>query len=110
MLLTVKGVGKLDWEGSKTDGRKLDVLGAGFYKPDELHRPTEQDQKAPWKVTFPKFKCWATAIRLPANGDKWKWDYSSDSINAHVGGVQYWRMADLMCRVGCSENKRGLAR
>src|SRR5690242_10929850 len=95
MLLTVKGAGKLDWEGDNTNGRKLDVFGAGFYKPDELHRPAEQDQSAPWKLNFPRFRCWATAIRLPPGDRHWKWDYSSDPINVHVGGVHYYRTADL---------------
>jgi hypothetical protein len=95
MLLTVKGAGKLDWEGDSTNGRKLDVFGAGFYKPDELHRPAEQDQRAPWKLNFPQFQCWATAIRLPPGDQHWKWDYSSDPINVHVGGVHYYRAADL---------------
>ncbi len=93
--LIVKGLGKPDWEGDDTNGRKLDVLGAGFYKPDELHRPADQDQQAPWQLSFPKFGCWATAIRLPENDGKWKWDFSSDPIDVHVGGVHYWRTADL---------------
>lgn len=95
MILTVKGLGKLDWQGNDSDGRKLDLFGAGFYKPDEMRRPADQDQAAPWKLSFPRFKCWATAVRLPAVDDKWKWDYNSDPIDAHVGGVHYWRTADL---------------
>jgi hypothetical protein len=95
ILLKVKGRSKLDWEGDETSGRKLVVFGAGFYKPNELHRPTEQDQSAPWKLTFPRFRCWATAIRLPPEDDRWKWDFGSPPINVHVGGVHYFRTADL---------------
>jgi hypothetical protein len=95
MLLTAKGIGKLDWEGSAHDGRSLDIFGAGFYKPAELHRPPDQEQQAPWKLAFPKFKCWATVILLPPNDKKWKWDYSSDAIDEYLGGVHYWRRADL---------------
>lgn len=95
MLLTVTGRGKLDWEGDNTKGRRLDIFGAGFYKPDELHRPAEQDQSAPWKLNFPRFRCWATAIRLPPEDHRWKWAYSSDPINVYIGGVHYYRTADL---------------
>ena len=95
LLLAVKGTAKLDWEGNDSDGHTFEIFGAGFYKPDELHRPADQDQNAPWKLTFPRFRCWATAIRLPPEDNKWKWDYQSPAINAHTGGVHYWRAAEL---------------
>lgn len=95
MLLKVTGLGKLDWETDDDGGRKLVIFGAGFYKPEEFHRPAEQDQRAPWKLNFPRFRCWATAIRLPPADAQWKWDYYSPPINVHMGGVHYYRTADL---------------
>lgn len=95
LLLMVQGTGKLDWEGDKPDGRRLDLFGAGFFKPQEFRRPTDQDQAAPWKLPFPYFKCWATAVRLPLPDKKWSWDYTSPPVNRHMGGYYYYRTADL---------------
>ncbi|PWT85902.1 MAG: transglutaminase [Acidobacteria bacterium] len=95
VILTLTGRGKLDWTGSDAEGRSLTIFGAGFTPPAEHHRPKEQDQTAPWVTRYPSFRCWATAIHLPDGGSKWKWDYASDPIDTHLGGVDYWRLADL---------------
>jgi len=95
LLLIVTGRGRLDWHGGDSDGRALDIFGAGFTPPAEYHRPKEQDQTAPWVTKYPSFRCWATAIHLPDGGSKWKWDYDSDPIDTHLGAVDYWRLADL---------------
>jgi hypothetical protein len=95
LLLTITGRGKLDWTGSDANGRSLNIFGAGFTPPAEYHRPKEQDQTAPWLTKYPSFRCWVTAIHLPNGGSKWKWDYDSDPIDTHLGGVDYWRLADL---------------
>ena len=66
LILTARGDGKMDWEGNAKDGRQLDVMGGGFTPPNEMHRPAEQDQQAPWAVDkFPSFSRWTTIIRLP---------------------------------------------
>lgn len=95
LLLTITGRGKLDWTGGDADGRSLNLFGAGFTPPAEYHRPREQDQTAPWLTKYPSFRCWVTAIHLPDGGFRWKWDYDSDPIDAHLGAVDYWRLADL---------------
>jgi Domain of Unknown Function with PDB structure (DUF3857)/Transglutaminase-like superfamily len=95
LLLTLEGKGKMDWEGKDTDARALSIPGAGFTPPAEYHRSKEQDQTAPWLTEYPAFRCWVTAIHLPDGGSKWKWDYDSDPIDTHLGGVDYWRLADL---------------
>jgi Domain of Unknown Function with PDB structure (DUF3857)/Transglutaminase-like superfamily len=95
VVLTITGRGKLDWTGGDADGRNLEIFGAGFTPPAEHLRPKEQDQSAPWLTNYPSFRCWATAIRLPKGSSRWKWDYYSDPINTHLGGVDYWRVADL---------------
>ena len=95
LLLTVTGRGKLDWTGADADGRSLTLFGAGFTPPAEFHRPKEQDQTAPWITGYPSFRCWVTAIHLPGGDSRWKWDYESDPVDRHLGGVDYWRLADL---------------
>lgn len=93
--LSVVGTAKLEWEGDDEDGRKLNIYGAGFTPPGEYRRPKEQDQTAPWVMDYPAYRCWATAIRLPAPSSKWKWDYRSNPMNQKMGGVTYWRVADM---------------
>jgi len=95
LLLTVEGKGKMDWEGKDAEARALSIPGAGFSPPAEYNRPREQDQTAPWVTEYPAFRCWVAAIHLPDAGSKWKWDYYSDLVNTHMGGVYYWRVADL---------------
>jgi len=95
LMLSLTGEGKLDWTGDDAKGRNLTIFGAGFTPPAEYRRPKEQDQTAPWITEYPEYRCWVTAIHLPDGGPKWKWDYSSDAMDVHMGGVRYWRVADL---------------
>ncbi len=95
LILTASGDMKLDWQGDDKDGRSLTVLGAGFTPPNELSRPKEQDQTAPWTTDFPLFSRWTTIVRLPRETGKWRWDYSDAPVHVTLGGVEYWREADL---------------
>jgi hypothetical protein len=95
LVLTMSGDGKPDWEGDHAKGRSLTIVGAGFFPPEELKRPREQDQAAPWKTDFPRFRCWATAIRLPASPDGWTWRYRASAMDRRLGGRALWRTADL---------------
>ncbi|HEX3837943.1 MAG TPA: DUF3857 domain-containing transglutaminase family protein [Steroidobacteraceae bacterium] len=95
LVLILTGHGKVDWTGDDADGRSLNIYGAGFTPPNEYHRPKEQDQMAPWMTDYPTYHCWVTAIHLPRGGSEWKWDYDSDPVDTEMGGVHYWRIADL---------------
>jgi hypothetical protein len=95
LLLTLTGRGKVDWTGNDSDGWSLDIYGAGFTPPNEYHRPKEQDQAAPWLTNFPAYHCFVTAIHLPQDRANWRWDYYSDPVDTELGGVHYWRVADL---------------
>jgi hypothetical protein len=94
LAISVKGKGHLDWTGG-TGERTLEIFGAGFYQPEEFLRPAEQDQLAPWKLGFPRYHCWATAIRLPKPEESAYWNFVSPPIDTRVGGFHYWRTADL---------------
>ncbi len=95
LQLSMSGQGKPDWTGDDEEGRTLGIPGAGFNPPEELRRPAEQDQTAPWVTDFPTYKCWVTTIKLPAADAKWHWDYSADPVDERLGGVAYWREAYL---------------
>ncbi len=95
LTLTLAGSGKPEWEGDERNGRRLDILGAGFSPPARLVRPKEQDQTAPWVTDFPRFRCWATTIRLPSPRAGWTWDYSARPVDRSLGGIAYWRRVSL---------------
>ncbi|MET0372617.1 MAG: transglutaminase, partial [Sphingobium sp.] len=91
VVLNIAGTGKVDWEGSAEDGMRHDVEGAGFYAPDLRKRPKEQDQAAPWAITYPRFRCWSTTLRLPRPDGAWQWNITGKRVNRALGGVAYWR-------------------
>lgn len=95
LLMSISGKGHPDWEGSDTEGRSLDIIGAGFFQPELRRRPRDQDQTAPWMTSFPRFRCFATSIRLPAGDRKWRWSYDAAPMDRYLGGVAYWRAAGL---------------
>lgn len=96
LVLSMTGEGKLDWEGDDEDGRSLDIPGAGFNPPNELKRPAEQDQAAPWLLgSFPSYRCWVTTIRLPPRTGKWRWEYRARPVDTRLGGIAYFRTGGL---------------
>ena len=86
----------LDWE-PKDGGRIWDygVPGAGFYAPPRRTRPAEFDQDIPWRNDPNRFSCYATTIHLPEPEEGRAWSHSADAVDDLIGGVAYWRMADL---------------
>lgn len=95
LVLDMSGSGKPGWTGDDTNGHNLTIMSAGFTPPNELHRPKEQDQAAPWQTDFPAFKRWTTLIRLPPARPGWRWSYLSAPVDERLGGVAYWRVARL---------------
>jgi tetratricopeptide (TPR) repeat protein len=95
LIITASGHAKLGWEGDDQNGRSLQIPSAGFTPPDEMRRPKEQDQIAPWLNDFPRFKRWTTIIRLPPATAKWRWSYSAAPVYEQLGGDVYWREASL---------------
>ncbi len=99
LVLTLKGKGKVDWDGDTTDGHSLTLIGGGFYAPDKLERPKDQDQNAAWSVTFPRYRCNVTTVHLPPPTKGFRWSYTPNSMNRQVEGVAYIRRAGLQNNV-----------
>jgi hypothetical protein len=95
LVMTMSGDSKPDWEGDDKTGYSMTISGAGFNPPGDLKRPAEQDQSAPWLTEFPRFSCWTTVIKLPPATSKWDWAYAAAAVNRQLGGVRYWRQAEL---------------
>jgi hypothetical protein len=95
LIFTVTGVAKPKWEGDSKAGHSLDIYSAGFTPPNELERPKDEDQAAPWITDFPNFKRWTTIIHLPPAVKGRAWDHSALAVDTKLGGVAYWREAEL---------------
>lgn len=95
LVLSVSGEGKPGWKGDDKEGHSLTLPGAGFFPPDQRRRPKEQDQSQPWETNFPRFKCYATSVRLPIPGPKWRWTYYADPMDRKLGGTIYWRASGM---------------
>ncbi len=99
IVLSMKGKGKVDWDGGDSDGHRLTLIGAGFYAPDKLERPKDQDQSAAWSITYPKFSCTVTTVHLPSATKGFRWTYSSKPVNRQLAGITYWRAAGLQSNI-----------
>lgn len=95
LQLTLTGTGKIEWDGDEKEGYSYVLPGGGFTPPNTMKRPAYQDQKAPWSVEYPRFRCWATTIHLPPATAHMRWGYSSNPVNRRLGGTIYWRAAGM---------------
>lgn len=95
ITLTLVGRGNPGWKGDSSQGHSLMLMGAGFNPPDPRRRPADQDQTASWAVEYPRFRCWATTIRLPQAGRSFAWSLYADPMNQRLGGFAYWRASGL---------------
>ncbi len=98
-LLTVSGEGETLaedqwWDGPGTE-LQLMIPGAGFTPPSERKRPADQDSTLPWSLDFPAYSCWAVSLHLPKPVAGHGWEFKAKPVDRTLGGVTYWRRADL---------------
>jgi hypothetical protein len=99
VVLTMKGKGKLDWDGDSSEGHNLTLIGGGFYPPGKMERPKDQDQNAAWSVNYPKFRCDVTTVHLPVPTKGFHWTYSSKPMDRRIRGIAYFRLAGMQNNV-----------
>jgi transglutaminase-like putative cysteine protease len=96
LVLSVIARGMVDWEKDSGDTRwSNSIIGAGFYPPPRRKRNGQQDSRAPWSNDPHGFSCQVTTMHLPKADPGWIWSHNSKAIDQVIGGVAYWRMADL---------------
>ncbi len=91
LSLEFAGDGNPGWKGDAKRGHNLAIAHAGFFPPDPLRRPKDQDQSAPWLVDYPHSRCSATTIHLPKAGSGLGWSLYAEPMNVRLGGWLYWR-------------------
>lgn len=95
LVLGLDGEGKVDWDGDAIDGHTHYLFGAGFPPPDEMKRPKDQPQDAPWANDFPAFTCYATTVKVPTASKGFRWSFSSKPMDRKLGGISYWRISSF---------------
>jgi hypothetical protein len=96
MVLSIIATDKVDWDKDDGNYRWVNTIaGAGFYPPEERKRDGTQDSRVPWSNDPHRFSCHVTTIHLPKADSGWAWSHNSKAMDQTIGGIAYWRMADL---------------
>ncbi|HWE98582.1 MAG TPA: DUF3857 domain-containing protein [Caulobacteraceae bacterium] len=95
LVVSAQGEGRLTWDGNDANGRSWVVFDAGFSPPDKLERPAEQDQAAPWSISFPLYNRWTVLAYLPHAGAGRRWRLTEAPVHRNFGGQAFWREAQL---------------
>lgn len=93
LVLAMTGSGKVEWDGDAKGGHTHYVYYAGYTPPNELKRPKDQPQDAPWATDYPSFTCYSATVKVPPAGKGFRWSFSSKPVDRTLGGVTYWRIA-----------------
>ena len=96
VILNVIASKKLDWDSADGERRWANsIIGAGFYPPPQRRRAADQEADAPWRNDPHEFSCYVTTIQLPKAEAGWIWSHNAKAMDEVIGGVAFWRMADL---------------
>lgn len=91
-ILTIEGTGKVDWQDEGGGYYSLFLPRGGFQPPQQLRRPSSQDQTAPY-FKQPSYSCHATSVRLPTKTKLRNWDFNS-TFATELYGRTYYRMME----------------
>ncbi len=96
LTFSATGIDTLEWD--KADDwaiTEITIPGAGLYPPPERRRPPQQDRSLPWLNDPYRFSCSVTTIKLPEPFGAQGWEHDVDAMNQEIGGIAYWRVANL---------------
>lgn len=89
-ILTIEGIGPVDWDDEGAGAFDLVLPGGGFNPPNRRRRPADQDQAAPF-YSAPDYSCSATTVHLPEGTDLDHWGFNS-VFDTMIFGRLYYRM------------------
>ncbi len=96
LVVTSEGLDDLEWEEADDYAiTRFAIPMAGLNPPARRQRPPQQDRTLPYANAPLAFTCYVTTVRLPATSGRQSWTHSADAMNVEIGGVAFWRMADL---------------
>ena len=91
-VLTISGVGPIDWDDDGDGARSLVLPGGGFSPPNRRRRSSDQDQTAPF-YSQPSYSCYSTTLRLPRDTELDNWGFNS-TFDTMLFGRVYYRMME----------------
>jgi transglutaminase-like putative cysteine protease len=92
-ILTISGLGPVDWETSGLGVRSLSLPGGGFSAPNRRIRPTDQNQTLPY-YTAPTYNCHVTTVRIPSSTQAAQWT-NNGGFDTRLFGHHYFRAFDF---------------
>ena len=96
LVITSEGLDDLEWDEADDYAiTNFAIPMAGFSPPARRQRPPQQDRTLPYANAPLAYTCYVTTVRLPATTGRQGWTHSADAMNVEIGGVAFWRMADL---------------
>lgn len=96
IIIDARGSDRIEWnEPDDYAITGFPITAAGFYPPPERRRPPQQDRSAPYVNEAGHFVCRVTTVRLPATRGSQGWLLDEEAMNRVIGGIAYWRMAEL---------------
>jgi transglutaminase-like putative cysteine protease len=88
-VLTVSGMGMVDWDDDGDGVKSLALPGGGFSPPEKRVRAAEQNQDLPY-YNKPEYDCRVTTVRLPSTTRLGQWSHKAD-IDTRMFGRIYYR-------------------
>lgn len=92
-VLTISGMGTVDWEDDDGGLKSLALPGGGFNPPERRVRAAEQDQNLPY-YNKPEYDCRVTTVRLPSVTRLGQWSHKAD-IDTQMFGRTYYRAFNI---------------
>lgn len=92
-ILTIIGIGPVDWENIDKGGRYFRLPGGGFNPPARRLRGAESGSEVPFYQSF-DYNCHVTTLRLPDDTDVADWGFNS-VFDKVLYGEAYYRMMEL---------------
>jgi hypothetical protein len=92
-VLTISGMGRVDWNDGRDGTKSLTLPGGGFNPPERRIRAADQDQELPY-YKEPSFNCHVTTVRLPEGTQVMQWSFNS-SYDTRIFGLSYYRAFEL---------------
>ncbi len=90
-VLTISGMGPVDWDDDGDGSKSLSLPGGGFSPPNRRLRDAGQDQAAPF-YNEGDYDCSVTTVRLPAATNDLEWSFNTTFANPLYGRMYYRTM------------------
>ena len=89
-VMTIVGLGTVDWDSEDDGSKSLTLPGGGFSPPERRVRADSQDQKVPFYNEEADYTCYVTTVRLPSTTQASQWSFNK-SFDTRLFGRNYYR-------------------